>query len=97
LPQPPQPTRRNNSLKQQASREGGVRTLLGRWRPIDELRSADGSKRQRALRQVVNSQIQGSAADLIKLAMVRGRLGLLLWFTSALRLRVAWLELVCAV
>ncbi|KAI8467833.1 MAG: hypothetical protein J3K34DRAFT_460173 [Monoraphidium minutum] len=58
-----------SSLQQQAERDGGVTTLLGRWRPIDGLGSGDAKVRAAALRRVVNSQIQGSAADLLKLAM----------------------------
>ena len=48
-----------------------IRTLTGRMRRIPDLRSSDQYWRGRAERQIVNSHIQGSAADLIKIAMVR--------------------------
>jgi DNA polymerase-1 len=54
-----------------ARQEGGVRTILGRWRPLPDLNSSDPGKRQSAERMAVNTPIQGSAADLIKLAMIR--------------------------
>ncbi|MGW0060327.1 DNA polymerase [Streptosporangium sandarakinum] len=46
-------------------------TLLGRMRRLPDLRSADDERRSAAERQIFNSKIQGSGADLIKLAMVR--------------------------
>lgn len=46
-------------------------TLMGRKRRIPTLMSRDPKVRSRAERQMINSLIQGSAADLIKLAMVR--------------------------
>lgn len=54
-----------------ARREGGVRTLYGRWRPIEGLDSRNPTLRNQAERFAVNTVIQGSAADLMKLAMVR--------------------------
>jgi DNA polymerase-1 len=53
-----------------AESEGRVRTLLQRVRHFPELQGADRNARQQALRAAVNTTIQGSAADLIKLAMV---------------------------
>src|SRR5262249_2149708 len=50
--------------------EGRVRTLLTRVRHFPEIQGADRNARQQALRAAVNTTIQGSAADLIKLAMV---------------------------
>ncbi|MBI4231095.1 MAG: DNA polymerase I [Planctomycetes bacterium] len=55
----------------QASREGEVRTLLGRRRPIPEFASHRSADRALAERLAVNTTVQGTAADLIKLAMVR--------------------------
>jgi DNA polymerase-1 len=53
-------------------RETGVtRTLFGRERPIPEMDSRNPSLRGFAERTAVNSPLQGTAADLIKLAMVR--------------------------
>lgn len=54
-----------------AKRAGGVRTLLGRWRPIENLDSRNPTIRGQAERFAVNTVIQGSAADLIKTAMLR--------------------------
>jgi DNA polymerase I-like protein with 3'-5' exonuclease and polymerase domains len=48
-----------------------VTTLLGRRRYIPELRSRETGLKARAERQAFNTVIQGSAADLMKLAMVR--------------------------
>lgn len=48
-----------------------IRTILGRVRRLPTLRSNDYSTRGYAERQAVNSLIQGSAADIIKLAMLR--------------------------
>jgi DNA polymerase I len=54
-----------------ATQAGVVCTLLGRQRPVPELQSADGRVRANAENVAVNSPVQGSAADLIKLAMIR--------------------------
>ncbi|MBI2461903.1 MAG: DNA polymerase I [Candidatus Rokubacteria bacterium] len=50
---------------------GYVSTLLGRRRYLPELRSGNPNARGMAERMAMNSPVQGSAADLIKLAMVR--------------------------
>jgi DNA polymerase-1 len=51
-------------------RDGFVKTLLGRRRYIPEINNKNQAIRQFAERQAVNTPIQGTAADLIKLAMV---------------------------
>jgi DNA polymerase I len=56
-----------------ATRDGYVTTLLGRRRPIPELGAATHHVRQLGERLAVNTVIQGSAADIIKVAMVRTR------------------------
>ncbi|MEZ5101263.1 MAG: DNA polymerase I [Thermoleophilia bacterium] len=56
---------------EQAERDGEVRTLLGRRRPIPELRAQNRQTRSLGERLAVNSVMQGSAADFIKVAMVR--------------------------
>jgi DNA polymerase I len=56
---------------ERATSEGHVRTLWGRWRQIPELRSGNGQVRSAGERLAVNTVIQGTAADIIKLAMVR--------------------------
>jgi DNA polymerase I-like protein with 3'-5' exonuclease and polymerase domains len=53
-----------------------ITTLLGRKRRVPMLNSSNKKLRSRAERQTVNSKIQGSAADLIKTAMVRAHRGL---------------------
>ena len=50
--------------------KGYTTTILGRRRPIPELQSGDPSQRGVGERMAVNSPIQGSAADLIKVAMI---------------------------
>lgn len=60
-----------NTQIEQARRDGYVTTLLGRRRYIPEINSKNMGIRQFAERQAVNTPVQGSAADLIKLAMVR--------------------------
>jgi len=57
-------------VKDQCRRQGYVETLLGRRRYLPNIRSEDPQLRSRAERQAVNTLIQGSAADLIKLAMI---------------------------
>ena len=55
---------------EQAEREGYVRTLLGRRRPIPELRVRNRQTRSLGERLAVNTVMQGTAADIIKVAMV---------------------------
>jgi DNA polymerase-1 len=55
----------------QARREGKVRTLFGRVRPIPDINSKTANQRGFAERTAVNTPLQGTAADLIKLAMIR--------------------------
>ena len=52
-------------------RTGVTRTLFGRERPIPDMNSRNPNARGFAERTAVNSPLQGTAADLIKLAMVR--------------------------
>jgi DNA polymerase-1 len=55
----------------QARREQQVRTLFGRLRPIPDINSKNANLRGFAERTAVNTPLQGTAADLIKLAMIR--------------------------
>ncbi len=48
-----------------------VRTLFGRMRPIPDIKSQDTAARSRAEREAMNTPLQGTAADLLKLAMVK--------------------------
>jgi len=50
--------------------EGSVRTLFGRVRPIPDIASRNPNSRGFAERTAVNTPLQGTAADLIKLAMI---------------------------
>ena len=56
---------------EEARREQRVRTLFGRVRPIPDINSRNPNQRGFAERTAVNSPLQGTAADLIKLAMIR--------------------------
>jgi DNA polymerase-1 len=49
---------------------GSVRTLFGRLRPIPDIESRNPNQRGFAERTAVNTPLQGTAADLIKLAMI---------------------------
>ena len=51
-------------------REGSVRTLFGRVRPIPDIESRNPNQRGFAERTAINTPLQGTAADLIKLAMI---------------------------
>jgi DNA polymerase-1 len=53
-----------------AQRHGYVETMLKRRRPIPEIDSTNPSRRAFAERTAINTVVQGSAADLIKLAMI---------------------------
>ncbi len=55
----------------EAERLGYAVTILGRRRPIPELKSKDRATRGIGERAAVNTPIQGSAADIIKIAMIR--------------------------
>jgi DNA polymerase-1 len=57
--------------KQKALKEGLVRTAWGRIRRIPELESADPRLQAQGLREAVNTVVQGTAADLMRRAMVR--------------------------
>ena len=54
----------------QARREGYTQTILGRRRYLPDLASDNRQRRQMADRMALNAPIQGSAADIIKMAMV---------------------------
>ena len=56
---------------ERAQEEGYVTTLMGRRRAIPELRSGNPNTRRLGERLAVNTVIQGTAADIIKVAMVR--------------------------
>ena len=53
-----------------ARREGGARTLQGRWRPLPDINTKIYTVRSYAERMAKNTPIQGTAADILKLAML---------------------------
>jgi DNA polymerase I len=55
----------------QARVDGYVSTLLGRRRQLPEIKSSNRTRREFAERTAINTPIQGTAADIIKLAMLR--------------------------
>jgi DNA polymerase I len=59
-----------DSLLEETRRTGQTRTLFGRIRPIPEILSPQMQLRNFAERTALNSPLQGTAADLIKLAMI---------------------------
>jgi DNA polymerase I len=56
---------------EQACRDMKVKTLFGRVRPIPDINSKNSNQRGFAERTAVNTPLQGTAADLIKIAMIR--------------------------
>jgi DNA polymerase-1 len=55
----------------EAKARGGARTVFGRWRPIPDLASKSPMARRAAERVAQNTPMQGSGADIIKLAMIK--------------------------
>ena len=60
-----------DGLVEEGKEQGKVTTMYGRIRPIPELSSSNFMQRQFGERIAMNSPIQGTAADIIKIAMVR--------------------------
>lgn len=59
-----------DSTKQKARDTGYVQTLLGRRRPIPEINSSNRLVREAAERMAINMPVQGTSADIIKVAMI---------------------------
>ena len=59
-----------DSVEESAREQGFVTTLAGRRRAVPDIRSQNGQAFALARRQAINTVIQGSAADIIKLAML---------------------------
>jgi len=57
-------------IVKQAERDGYVTTLLGRRRALPEIKSKNRNRREFARRTAINTPVQGTAADIIKLAMI---------------------------
>ncbi len=60
-----------DSIVQEAEQNGSVVTMLGRRRLLPDIHSRNDNLKAQAVRQAINTRIQGSAADIIKLAMIR--------------------------
>jgi len=60
-----------NGIVAFAQKNGYVETLLGRRRYIRDINSGNGMLRKSAERNAINAPIQGTAADVIKMAMIR--------------------------
>lgn len=60
-----------NNIKESAEKDGYVKTLMNRVRYIPELKSTNHNIHAQGQRIALNTPIQGTAADIIKLAMVR--------------------------
>ena len=60
-----------DSLVADAKEKGYAKTMFGRKRPIPELKSSNFMQRSFGERVAMNSPIQGTAADIIKIAMIR--------------------------
>lgn len=58
------------NTKEQARKLGYVQTVLGRRRFVPEVRSANRMIREAAERMAINAPVQGSSADIIKIAMI---------------------------
>jgi DNA polymerase-1 len=60
-----------NRTREQARKQGYVETVFGRRLWLPEIASASPARRQGAERAAINAPMQGTAADLVKLAMIR--------------------------
>jgi DNA polymerase-1 len=60
-----------DETKQMALKQGYLTTLLGRRRDFSNLATATGSQRTAIEREAINMPIQGTAADIMKIAMIR--------------------------
>jgi DNA polymerase-1 len=58
---------------EQVRETGVVRTIFGRIRPIPDINNRNHNLRARAEREAINAPMQGSVADLVKMAMIRVR------------------------
>jgi DNA polymerase-1 len=58
-------------IPEQVRETGVVRTAFGRIRPIPDINNKNHNLRARAEREAINAPIQGTSADLVKMAMVR--------------------------
>jgi DNA polymerase-1 len=75
-----------DSTREQAKLDGYVETLFGRRLFLPEINSSNGMRRQYAERTAINAPMQGTAADIIKRAMIDIHQWLLLSENSAIRM-----------
>ena len=59
-----------NTTREQAKLDGYVETLFGRRLYLPEINASNGMRRQYAERTAINAPMQGTAADIIKRAMI---------------------------
>ena len=57
--------------RQQAKEQGYVKTLFGRRLPLPDIKASNGARRKGAERAAINAPMQGTAADIIKKAMLQ--------------------------
>ena len=61
-----------DELPDKAREAGGVvRSIYGRLRPVPAINDSNGNIRARAEREAINMPIQGSASDIVKIAMLK--------------------------
>jgi DNA polymerase-1 len=60
-----------NTIRHTAAEQGYVETVFGRRLYLPEINSRNGMRRQAAERTAINAPMQGTAADIIKLAMIQ--------------------------
>jgi DNA polymerase-1 len=72
-----------DAIIEEARQKGGTETIFGRFRPIPGLKERNFNVRMNAERMALNAPFQGSAADLIKKAMIELDAALSVQFPSA--------------
>ena len=60
-----------DEVPEQARRDGVVRSIYGRIRPVPTISDRNGQVRARAEREAINMPIQGTASDIVKIAMLK--------------------------
>jgi DNA polymerase-1 len=65
-----------DDIREQARQQGYVETVFGRRLYLPDIRGGNGPRRAAAERAAINAPMQGTAADLIKMAMVKVQQGL---------------------
>ncbi len=60
-----------DEVPETARKEGLVRSIYGRIRPVPTINDRNGQVRARAEREAINMPIQGTASDIVKIAMLK--------------------------